>query len=102
MNNKIDDFWEAVSLKYNPVISDKFKNLIIRMVAFNEDDRPKNIQEILDDEWFKDIDINKLSKEEQKKLKDNYILEMQKIEKKKNLIFNPTEKLSQKKKMMIE
>lgn len=88
--NKIEDFWKAVSLKYNPVISEAFKKLIIRMVAFDEDDRPKNIQEILDDEWFQDI--NELTEN----LKDNYIKEMQKLEEKKNLIFNPTENVKPK------
>ena len=90
MKNKIYDFWEAVSLKYHPVISPEFKKLIIRMVAFLEKDRPDNIQEILEDEWFKDI--NNLTPQEE----ENYILEMKKREELKNSIFNPTENVTSK------
>ena len=93
MGNRIDEFWKAVEVKYNPVISQEFKNLIIRMVEFKECDRPNNIQEILDDVWFKEI--NNLSEEEEKKLKDEYKLEMKKKEGKMNDIFGSTENVKQ-------
>ena len=60
------------------------------MVAFLEKDRPDNIQEILEDEWFKDI--NNLTPQEE----ENYILEMKKREELKNSIFNPTENVTSK------
>ena len=95
MENKIDVFWKAVEAEYNnPVISPEFKNLIIRMVAFKEEDRPKNIQEILDDAWFKEI--NNLSEEEEKKLKEEYISEMKKKEEKMKDTFCSTENVKQK------
>ena len=41
MKNKLDAFRKEVEMKYHRVISPEFKNLIIRMVAFKEEDRPK-------------------------------------------------------------
>ena len=64
------------------------------MVALKEDERPKNIQEILDDAWFKEI--NNLSVEQEEKLKEKYISEMRDKEEKKNFIFNSTESVKPK------
>ena len=47
-------------MKYNGVNpSQLFKDLYISMVAFNEKDRPNNIEQIIQDPWLKEIrDIN--------------------------------------------
>ena len=49
-------------------LTNEFKDLHFRMIAYEEDDRPNNIEEILDDHWFDEI--RDLSPEKQKELED--------------------------------
>ena len=49
-----NEYWNHVETIIPINLSYMFKNLYIKMVAFNENDRP-SIEEILDDEWFNEI-----------------------------------------------
>ena len=53
--------------KYNIHLSEEFKNLFIRMVNYNPNERPK-IDKILNDEWMKEI--NYLNEEEKNALEN--------------------------------
>ena len=75
--DSIKYYWKEV--KNNKVtISKLLKKLYIRMVAFDENERP-SIDDILKDEWFKEID--ELSKEERDKLEKDIYSEFEKREK---------------------
>ena len=60
-------------------LENDFTDLLTRMIAYKESDRPKNIQEILDDKWFNEIEekeneleigLKKLFEEKEKKVLD--------------------------------
>ena len=53
-NNQINEYWKSVFpyINFNP--SQEFKDLYIRMVSFNENNRP-TIDEILNDNWFNEL-----------------------------------------------
>ena len=40
-------------------LTQEFKDLFTKMISYEENDRPKNVQEILDDIWFNEIKENK-------------------------------------------
>ena len=50
----IEKYWKKVETQKNLKFSDLFKKLYIKMVSFNEDNRP-SIEDILNDEWFAEI-----------------------------------------------
>ena len=54
INNKINEYWNSLSLYINFNLSQEFKDLYIRMVSFNENNRP-TIDEILNDNWFNEL-----------------------------------------------
>ena len=60
-------------------ISQEFRDLYAKLVAFNPKERPR-IKYILKDPWLDEI--NKLTKEEYKKLEDEFFKFMKKTEKK--------------------
>ena len=64
-------------LKVNDIkVTKDFLDLFYKMVAFEEKDRPNNIQEILKDKWFKEI--KDLNDDEIKILEDQIRLEFEK------------------------
>ena len=56
MNNQIDEYWASlVTVQINHLnFSQQFKDLYIRMVSFNENNRP-TIDQILNDNWFNEL-----------------------------------------------
>jgi len=56
MANQIDKYWKSLySGQINQLnLSPEFKNLYIRMVSFNENNRP-TIDQILNDNWFNEL-----------------------------------------------
>ena len=57
---KDNQFFTFLGNKFNIVntLSLEFKNLLKRMIAYEENDRPDNIQQILGDIWFNGIQEN--------------------------------------------
>ena len=64
---KYHRYWNMLEQKYNIHLSEEFKNLFIRMVNYNPNERPK-IDKILNDEWMKEI--NYLNEEEKNALEN--------------------------------
>ena len=64
---KYDQYWNILGRAYGVVLSQEFKNLFIKMVDVNPDERP-TIEEILNDEWMKEI--NHLNEEERNALEN--------------------------------
>ena len=64
MTRKFAKYWNDVKGQLGE-LSEELKNLYIKMVSFNPDERP-SIEEILNDPWMKEI--NDLNEEEYKKL----------------------------------
>ena len=64
-----DLFWETITQKDE--LSNEFKNLFIKMVAYNPEERPR-IEKILSDEpWLKELNtLIKNNPEEYKKLEE--------------------------------
>jgi serine/threonine protein kinase len=58
-------------------LSNEFKNLFIKMVAYNPKERP-TIEQVLNDEWFKDI--TNLKDEEFKKYEQELISKLKERE----------------------
>jgi len=55
INNQIDEYWNHLPNGINNLnLSQEFKDLYIRMVSFNENNRP-TINQILNDIWFNDL-----------------------------------------------
>ena len=74
----INLFWNYIE-KYiiNKKLSNEFKNLFIKMVSYNPKERP-TIEQVLNDEWFKDI--TNLKEEELKKYEQELISELKERE----------------------
>jgi serine/threonine protein kinase len=74
----INLFWNYIE-KYiiNKKLSNEFKNLFIKMVSYNPKERP-TIDQVLNDEWFKDI--TNLKEEELKKYEQELISELKERE----------------------
>lgn len=51
VDNNYHSYWANLAKKYNNNISDEFKDLINRMLAFNEEDRI-SASEILNHPWL--------------------------------------------------
>jgi serine/threonine protein kinase len=51
---KYPEYWEKTSTIIKNTISEEFKNLYLKMVAYRVSERP-SIKEILEDEWMKEI-----------------------------------------------
>ena len=76
---KYEEYWEK-NLRSGD-LSDEFKQLFIRMVAYEPSKRPR-IKDILKDSWFDEINnLLKNNKEEYEKLEQEYIDYMKKIRK---------------------
>ena len=77
-DKNIKDYWEKLSTMINiDEFSNEFKNLYIKMVAFNPKERP-TIDEILNDDWIKEI--KNLNEQELKNLEIEVIKELKKRE----------------------
>ena len=64
-------------------LSDKFKELFIRMVAYNPEERPKIKEILLEDPWLNELNILiEKNPDEYKKLENEYIALMTKLEQK--------------------
>ena len=86
INNKINEYWNSVSLYINFNLSQEFKDLYIRMVSFNENNRP-TIDEILNDNWFNEL--RGLNNAQLAQLENEVNNEFLAREKQINLIINP-------------
>ena len=53
-NNNINQYWNQLANHINFNLSQEFKNLYIRKVSFNENNRP-TINQILNDIWFNEL-----------------------------------------------
>ena len=71
-------YWEIVDKLIEINLSDEFKNLFVKMISYKEKDRPNNIDEILNNIWFDEIE--KLDKINLDKLEDNLKKEFEKRE----------------------
>ena len=57
IKKQYQEFWENIGKEINiEGLSIEFKNLFLKMVSYKIKERPKNIDEILKDDWFKEID----------------------------------------------
>ena len=72
-NHQYDVYWH-LSLPSNLNLSESFKNLFVRMVAFNPNERP-TIEQILNDEWMQEI--NNLNAEDMNILQNQVEIELQ-------------------------
>ena len=70
-----EEFWDEIN--YSNLLSQSFKNLFVKMIAFNPDERP-TIDQILNYEWMKEI--NNLSEDQKNALDDELKKELQKRE----------------------
>ena len=78
INEKYEKYWNKVGKEINKV-SKELKNLYIKMVSPNPESRP-TIEEILNDEWMKEINV--LNKDEFEKLENEIREELLNIEEK--------------------
>ena len=69
VNNQINEYWNSLPNEIKNInLSQEFKDLYIRMVSFDENNRP-TIDQILNDNWFNDLaglnnaQLNKLENE---------------------------------------
>ena len=72
-NNEISiqEYWNKIQPLLNVELSDNFKKLYLKMVAFEPDERPQNIDEILNSDWMKEIgDIATLEEELKRKFEE--------------------------------
>ena len=53
---KEDNYFEKIELLFPLKCSDKFKKLFVRMVAYDENERP-SIKEIINDDWLNEINV---------------------------------------------
>ena len=72
-----DNYWNFLKIMGLTGLSLEFKKLFIRMVAYDPNERP-TIEEILDDDWFKEI--TNLKEEEFKKYEEKLIIELKERE----------------------
>ena len=70
-NHQFNHFW---ALYPNLNLSDNFKNLFVRMIAYNPDERP-TIDQILNDVWMQEI--NNLNADQIQNLENQIIQELQ-------------------------
>ena len=70
INKESDKYFEKLSSNNIQVesLTKDFKDLYISMIAYEEEERPQSIDQILEDKWFKEIDG--LNDEKQKELED--------------------------------
>ena len=93
-NHKYDDYWEKITKKNKNIeVSDEFKKLFVKMVDFEEKERP-DIETILSDKWFDEI--RDLNDEQKIQLEKDYISEFTKIEIKMNEQLNQTKEAKSK------
>lgn len=92
-NHEYDEYWKMLKDTKNIDVSESFKKLFVKMVDFEEDERPQ-IETILTYDWFNEI--NNLSDKEKENLENDYISE---FNKKKDIMeqMNSTEDAKQKK-----
>ena len=81
INKEYNLYWKSLKGQIGE-ISDEFKNLYLKMISFNPDERP-NIEEILNDPWMKEI--NDLNENEYKNLEIDVYKEFKRLE---NIIEN--------------
>ena len=82
-----DDYWKIVEEQIGQVPK-QVKKLYERMVAYNPDERPSSIKEILDDPWMKEVDLKgEEYKKLEQKVKDKFV-ELEKTLNKKNETIN--------------
>ena len=74
-HNKYENYFKK---KFNIELKEVFLDLFYKMVAFEEDKRPKNIEEILKHKWFNEI--NDLNNDERMILEEQVRLEFEKRE----------------------
>ena len=70
---KYQEYWNSETIR-NLNLSDSFKNLFVKMVAYNPNERP-SIDDILNDEWMQEI--NNLNAEQLNNLEDEVREEFQ-------------------------
>ena len=68
-HKKFDKFWNMFN---NQNISENFKDLYIKMVQYNGENRP-TIDEVMNHKWFEEI--KKISEEEKKSLQEEFVKE---------------------------
>ena len=85
INKEYNFYWKSVKGQMKE-ISDELKNLYLKMISFNPDERP-NIEEILNDPWMKEI--NDLNENEYKRLETEVSKEFKRLE---NIISNKNNK----------
>jgi serine/threonine protein kinase len=78
---KYDDYWEEIYSHYGDIeLSEEFKKIYVKMVAFDPKERP-TLEEIYDFEWMKEIkEIKDSNPIELRKYEDDLIKELQRRE----------------------
>ena len=75
IRHEYEKYWNNAQKHLN--LSESFKKLFVRMVAYNPNERPL-IDQILNDEWMKEI--NNLNDEQMNALENEVIIDLQKRE----------------------
>ena len=71
---RYEEYWDK--LDKNKTLSNEFKDLYMKMVAYNPKDRP-SLEEILKSDWLKNI--RNASEEELKNIKNKMIEELKSV-----------------------
>jgi serine/threonine protein kinase len=74
IKKKYDEYWDK--LDKNKTLSNEFKDLYVKMIAYNPKDRP-SLDEILNSDWLKNI--RNASEEELKNIKNKMIEELNNV-----------------------
>ena len=89
------EFWKNIILNRED-LTEEFKNLYVRMIAYEPTERPK-IKDVLKDPWFHEInELEKKDPEGYKNLETEYIKYMLQLEQKFKGIIQPTFETKQK------
>ena len=81
IKNKKDEYLKKLSKSINSFdeLSQQFKNLFVKMISYEEDDRP-SIEDVLKDKWFEDINNkNEVDKKELEKKLNEKLIEKENI-----------------------
>ena len=90
-----EKFWKNIILNRED-LTEEFKNLYVRMIAYEPTERPK-IKDVLEDPWFHEInELEKKDPEGYKNLETEYIKYMLQLEQKFKGIIQPTFETKQK------
>ena len=78
-----DFFWETVAINQKENLTKEFKNLFVRMIAYNPEERPRIKDILLKDPWLEPLNtLIEKEPEKYRKLEEEYLEYMLKLEQK--------------------